>query len=340
MTEGIQERLIESALWKELVEKLDNTPGATRLQIAKNLTVGDVPDLIVVLESGSKIEQYAALAVLVEAAIGVIVFPAPPKREVLVPFEAKLTELAERLTQRLQIPDNFLTIEELREEIRQKKPELPLNDPKKPDTACRAYTLLTRLNRERALRFVLGHFDYASLSERKREYVIGLIGGCCGPITEERRQFSAATKRLIEIARNGEPGAQKAADALIYSQLMKRSEVQRLTASWREPPPYDVLMPGAVQAFIALSAGFKGREAELEGFVRQWMRTKSNTALSPLYSKFISQLPEGAPLAPILKILGTPTSQNDKMYVLASDEGPALMLERAAGNTLGGLGFK
>lgn len=116
--------------------------------------------------------------------------------------------------------------------------------------------------------------------------------------------------------------------------------MQRLTASWRESPPYDVLMPGAVQAFIALSSGFKGRETELEGFVRQWMRTKSNTALSPLYSKFISQLPEGAPLAPILKILGTPTSQNDKMYVFASDEGPALMLSRAVGNTLGGLGFK
>ena len=98
---------------------------------------------------------------------------------------------------------------------------------------------------------------------------------------EERRRFSTATKRLIEIAREGGPGAQKAADALINKQLMKRSEVQKLTASRSQPPPYDVLMPDAVQEFVALSGGFQGKEVELEELVQQWLETKSKAAMRP-----------------------------------------------------------
>ena len=178
----MHKRIGESTLWNELVEKLDHTPGQTRKQIAENLNERDVPDLIAVLESGSENEQHATLTVLVDALLGVLLFPAPPKQGILAPYETKLCDVAERLAQNLQIPDYCLTAEELREEIRQKKRELPLNNPKNPDTATRAFTLLTQLDKDRALRFVLSSFDYESLSERKREYVIGLISGCCGTI--------------------------------------------------------------------------------------------------------------------------------------------------------------
>jgi hypothetical protein len=76
----------------------------------------------------------------------------------------------------------------------------------------RAYFVLSQLDRERAAHFLIGHFDYVKLSKWEREEVIHeLIGLCSVP---QRQRSETAMARLIEIAEEAAPGAERAIDFL------------------------------------------------------------------------------------------------------------------------------
>jgi len=129
---------------------------------------------------------------------------------------------------------------------------------------------------------------------------------------------------------------------LIGRQVLRRSEVERITQNWRAALP-DELDPAAVPGFIALYPQFAGREAELAEQAIDWRKTKSVRALNHLYWKFLIILHEGSPMGPLLAILGPPDWWPDPhpyACSFSSDEGPALLVHLTTDGKLSGMKLK
>ncbi len=208
------------------------------------------------------------------------------------------------------------------------------------DVAFRAYALLAAIDKEAAAQFLVLQFPYEVASTHTKNQVIHQLAELCSG--DKSKRSGTAMKRLMDIAEKGEPEAKKAAQYLIGRQLMRRSEVEKITERWRDTPP-DGLSPSAVAAFIALHPRFTGREEELTKQAADWLKTKSIAALNRLYYDFICDLPENAPIDPLLAILGTANWWEDPYphkYSFSSDEGPALQVHLTTDGKLGGLRLK
>lgn len=322
-------RFVDSDVWRQLAEKVDSVTFPVRQEAAMGLTEGDVRDLVERLSSGSEKEQDAALGMLLLAV-----------RSNNDSLGFLLSDLREKTTQLAKA----WVIEELpspsdKEAVRRYAlARFSGNGP--IDVAFRAYALLAAIDKEAAGRFLVSHFHYEALSVYQREQVIHQLAELCSG--DESKRSDTALRRLIDIAENGEPEAKKAAAYLIGRQLMRRSEVEKITERWRTTAP-DEMSPSAVAEFIALHPRFAGREEELTKQATEWLKTKSIAALNRLYYDFISSLPEGAPIGPLLAILGTPNwweNPHPHTYNFSSDEGPALQVHLTTEGKLGGLHLK
>jgi hypothetical protein len=298
MTEQTPGRFIETAMWKQLAQSLYSGDLSAEQKAAKTLDAQDLQALLKKVESGSANEQFAALGMFLHA-----VRSGNPAVE---PRRAELVERATALAAKWKLQGRLPS----------------------PDVPARAYYLLAAIDKERATLFLIAHFDYGKLSTPERESVIHHLAELCH-VSKGAEHNETAMARIVEIAQEGAPGAKMAVALLVGRQLMRRSQVQKLTQHWEKPVPSYTLPPNAIEEFLALSPEFESREKELTEHVREWLTTKSIASLNRVYN-FISSLPEGAPVAPILAILGTPTSQhperNPQTYVFSSDEGHQLQV--------------
>ena len=190
-------------MWRTLVEEsYYSVDVSARRSAAKALTVRDLRDLLERLKSGSANEQRAALVVFLDVALA----SAPP------------------MFQFQKAPDIRNTLDQVRAELCDQLVALATNwesqrDSEWPDghlpllnVPGKAYFVLSQLDRERAARFLIGHFDYVKLSKWEREEVIHqLIELCSGP---PMQRSETAKARLIEIAKEASPGAERAINFL------------------------------------------------------------------------------------------------------------------------------
>jgi hypothetical protein len=305
---------LDTALWKQLVRKPDSGDFSSRQTTGKILRTEDIQALLQRLKTGSPNEQYAALEMFLHATRG--------KNDALEQFSMELLALASALAEKW----NFNA------------------SGRSADIAQRGYCLLAEMDKEKAAQFLMSHFSYDALSVHDRERVIHFLAELCHVSKTVERHNPTAMAQIVEIAKQGKPGAECAADLLVARQLMRRSQIQKLTAGWRKPGPPDRLRTAAVKKFIALSPQFAGREDELKIKAREWLKTKSIRDLNRLYFDFLGNLPEGFPVQPILNLLGKPARQdrNEKptTYVFSSDEGPELQLHATTNQRLSGFKLK
>lgn len=321
-------RFVDSDLWRKLAQKNDSVPLAAQQDAAKRLTAEDLGDLLKRLESDSAKERFAALGMFLQAVRGNNGF----LRSLLPQLQEKATQLARGLT--IETPPPPSDKDAI---MRWTHARFTGNVP--PDVPRRAYALLAAVDRESAAQLLVSHFHYEGLSNYEREQVIHDFAELCSH--DKSKCSETALRRLMAIAEKGEREARKAAAYLIGRQLMRRNEVEKITQKWRNAPA-DELAPSAVSDFIALLPRFAGEEEELTRAANEWLKTKSVAALNRLYWHFISQLPEGAPVSPLLGILGTPNWWEDypSVYNFSSDEGPALQVHLTTDGKIGGLGLK
>lgn len=322
-------RFVDSDIWRQLAEKVDSVAFPVQQEAAKGLTESDLRDLAERLNFRSEKEQYAALGMLLMAvrsgndSLGFL----------LGELREKATQLAKAWV--IEEPPSPSDKEAV------KRYALAMFSGNRPiDVGFRAYALLAAMDNEQAAQFLISHFPYEILSTHARNQVIHQLAELCS--RDKSKRSDTAMKRLMDIAEKGEPEAKKAAQYLIGRQLMRRSEVEKLTERWRDTPA-DGLSPSAVAAFIALQPRFTGREEELTKQATEWQKTKSITALNRLYNDFICDLPENAPIDPLLAILGTPNWWEDPhphTYIFSSDEGPALQVHLTTDGKLGSLHLK
>jgi hypothetical protein len=322
-------RFVESEVWRQLAEKVDSVALVVQQQAAVGLTEGDLRDLVERVSSGSEKEQYAALGMLLIAV-----------RSNHDSLGFLLSDLREKATQFAKgwVIENPPPPSDIAAVKRYVYSLLPGNSPL--DVPYRAYALLAAIDREAAARFLVAHFCYEALSVYKRAQIIHEFAELCSG--DKSKRSDTALRRLMEIAENGEPEAKNAARYLIGRQLMRRSELEKMTERWRATPPDD-LSPSAVTAFIALHPRFVGREEELTKQATHWLKTKSFVALNRLYEDFLIYLLEGALINPLLGILGTPNwweDPNPYSYNFSSEEGPALHVHLTTDGKLGGLQLK
>lgn len=319
---------MDSDLWKKLAEKDRSVPLAAQQEAAKGLREEDVRDLLKRLESDSAEEQFAALGMFLHAVRGHNGFLGP----LLPQLQEKATQLAEGWT--IETPPPSIDKDAV---FRWTYAGFTDNVP--PDVGRRSYALLAAIDRDSAAQFLISHFDYESLSNYEREEVIHDLAELCSH--DKSKCSETALRRLIAITERGESEATKAAAYLIGRQFLRRSEVEKITQHWRISPP-DELSPSAVPDFIALLPRFAGREEELTKHAKEWTNTKSIASLNGLYWYFISQLPGGTAIGPLLAILGAPNwwENHPNVYNFSSDEGPALQVHLNTDGTIGGLGLK
>ncbi|HYL62515.1 MAG TPA: hypothetical protein VE077_07825, partial [Candidatus Methylomirabilis sp.] len=256
-------RFLDSPLWKQLAEKHDSVALADLQKAALALTENDLGGLVQRLQSGSTKEQYAALGMLLAAVRG--------NNGFLGPLLGELRERARQLAKGWVIEDaQSSDPAEVARRVRAlMNRDLPL------DVGFRAYSLLTEVDPEAAAQFLISHFDYTALSTYQREQLLHRFAELC---TGEKSKWSdTAMRRLADVAGKNEPEAKKAAQYLIGRQIMRRTEVEKLTESWRTATP-DELEPAAVSEFVALHPRFAGREEELIKQATAWRKTKSVAA--------------------------------------------------------------
>lgn len=321
-------RFIDSDLWTKLTEKEGSVPIPAQQEAAMGLTQEDLRDLLERLESDSAYEQYAALGMLLAAVRVNNAFLRP----LLPPLQEKAAQLAQGWTIETPPPPSDKAAV-----MRWACSAFTGNAP--PDVPGRAYFLLAAIDIESAAQFLVSHFPYERLSKYEKDQVLHDLAELCS--RDKSKCSETALKRLIAIAEKGEPEAKKAAGYLIGRQFMRRDEVEKITRNWRNAPPDD-LSPSAVSDFIALLPQFAGREEELTRRANEWLKTKSLAALNGLYWDFFSQLPEGAPMGPVLGMLGAPNWWEDHphVYNFSSNEGPALQVHLTTDGKIGGLGLK
>jgi hypothetical protein len=321
------DRFIDSDLWKELVAKGDSVRDPVKQEAVKQLREGDLRDLVQRLKSDSPEEQYAALGVLSIAVRDKDSFP-----------ELLLDELRNRAT---ELAKGWAIDKPLfdRDAIRRSGLDLFEMD-RPPEVARRAYHLLTALDRELAAQFLVSHFAWEPLSSHGRCQVMRQLAELCS--WDKSKCSDTALRRLIAIAEAGGPEGKEAAGYLIGRQLLRRSEVEKITQKWRDGPS-DELSTAAVSEFIALHPQFAGREAVLMKEATDWRETKSAAALNRLYTSFFLSLSEGSPVGPLLVILGTPDWWSDpdpRAHSFSSDEGPALLVHVTTDGKLSGMDLK
>jgi hypothetical protein len=320
--------VVASQLWAKLADKHSSIPLAEQQEAAKGLTERDLKDLLKRLGSDSAEEQYAALGIFLQAVRG--------NNEFLRPLLAQLQEKATRLAEGWAIETPPPPSD--KDAVMRWTHERFTADVV-PDVPARAYYLLAAIDRESAAQFLHSHFQYENLSSYEREQVIHDFAELCSH--DKSKCSETALRRLMAVAEQGEPEATKAAAYLIGRQLIRRSEVEKVTQKWRNAAPHE-LTSSAVSDFIGLLPRFAGREEELTKQANEWLETKSVAALNSLYWDFISQLPEGAPVGPLLGILGAPNWWEDHphVYNFSSDEGPALQIHLTSDRKIGGLRLK
>lgn len=320
-------RFIDSDMWSQLTEKDDSVPLPAQQEAAIRLTEGDLRDLLGRVESSSEKEQYAALGMLLEAV--------RRNNESLGPLLGDVRERATQLAKgwRIQDPppptDKAAVMRYALANFSGKRP---------PDVAFRAYFLLAAVDRDAAAQFLVSRFPYETLTAHAKEQVLHQFAELCGG--DKSKRSDTALKRLIDIAEKGEPEAKKAAEYLIGRQLLRRSEVEKITEKWRATPP-DELSPTAVAEFIAAYPKFSGQEERLRKQATDWRKTKSIASLNRLYYDFLETIPEGASMGPLLAILGAADwwgPQSEHAYNFSSDEGPALQIHLWTDGKLGGIG--
>lgn len=321
-------RFINSDLWTKLTEEEGSVSIATRQEAAMRLTEEDQGDLLRRLESDSAREQYAALGMLLAAVRGNNAVVKP----LLLELQEKASQLAAGRT--IETPPPPSDKDAVK---RWALARFTGNVP--PDVPGRAYFLLAAIDIESAAQFLVSHFRYEGLSNYAKEQIIHDLAELCS--RDKSKCSETALRRLIAIAEKGEPEAKKAAAYLIGRQLMRRDEVERITQKWRNAPP-DELSPSAISDFIALLPRFARREEELTQQANEWLKTKSCAALNRLYWDFLSQLPEGAPMGPVLGVLGLANWWEDHphAYNFSSNEGPALQIHLTTDGKMGGLRLK
>jgi hypothetical protein len=321
------DRFIDSDLWKNLADKDDSVPSHARQEVVKGLREDDLRDLVQRLDSDSFREQYAALGMLMLSLRDNLSFP----NGLLDELRDKATELAKHWT--LNEPKFDL------DAIRRSGLALFETD-HPPDVPARAYYLLAVIDREQAAQFLVSQFPFASLTAHGKRQVIHHLAELCS--WEKSKCSETARRQLSAIAEAGGPEAKSAAGYLIGRQIMRRSEVEKITEKWRAAPA-DELDPAAVPAFIALHPQFAGREAELMKHATAWRKTKSITALNGLHSGFLLSLREGSAIEPLLAILGAPDWWSDpypSVLSFSSDEGPALLVHVTTDGKLSGMKLK
>jgi hypothetical protein len=320
-------RFIDSDRWKQMAEKVDSVALATQKEAALRLTEGDLRDLLGRVESNSEKEQYAALGMLLMAARG--------NNVSLGPLLGDLREKAAQLAKGWMIEDPPQTSDKAAV-MRYAMANFSGNRP--PDVGYRAYALLAVIDNEAAAQFLVSHFPYEALTPHAKEEVLHQFAERCAG--DKARRSDTALKRLIDIAQKGEPEAKKAAAYLIGRQLLRRSEVEKITEKWRATPP-DELSPSAVAEFIAEHPKFSGQEEKLRKQATDWRKTKSIASLNRLYYDFLETIPEGASMEPLLAILGAPNwwdPYHEHGYNFSSEEGPALQIHLWTDGKLGGIG--
>jgi hypothetical protein len=305
---------LDTTLWKQLVCKPDSSDFTSGQTAGKILRREDIRALLERLKAGSPNEQYAALGMFLHAA--------REKNDALGQFSMELLALASALAEKWKFNASG----------------------RSADIAQRGYSMLAEMDKGKAAQFLMSHFSYDSLSVHDRERVIHFLAELCHVSKTVQRHNPTAMAQLVEIAKQGKPGAEYAADLLVARQLMRRSQIQKLTTGWRKPGPPDRLRRAAVKTFIALSPQFAGREDELKIKAREWLKTKSIRALNRLYFDFLGKLPEGVPVQPILGLLGKPARQDryekPTTYVFSSGEGPELQLHATTNQRLTGFKLK
>src|SRR5579859_2637282 len=309
---GDDHRFVNSDLWRQLTASDGSVAFSAQKEVALRLTEVDLRDLLKTLESNSPKEQFAALGMLLMAVRGNNTFVGFLRDE----LRTKATQLA----QAWAIEDVPLSSDKT-DVLRRIEALLATDKP--PDVARRAYALLAAIDRESAGQFLVSHFHYEGLAIRGREQLLHEFAELCS--IDKSKRSATAMKRLTEIAEKGEPEAKTAAQYLIGRQLMQRSEVEKITESWRATPA-DELSSSAVSDFIAQHPHFVGREEELTKTANDWLKTKSIASLNRLYYDFLGCVPEGSATGPLLGILGAPNWWEDphpNVYIFSSDEGPA-----------------
>jgi hypothetical protein len=314
MTEQPKSRFLDTDLWRRISTSPESSDLTAEQQAGKALRADDLRSLLDKVKSGAPKERFAALGMFLHAV--------RENNAALPEFspELRAAALASALQWKLNAHGS------------------------QADVAHRSYFLLAALDREEAAGFLLSHFDYPALSLHDRERVIHYLAELCHISKAPEQHSQTAMARLVEIAQQGLPGADKAAEYLVGRQLMRRSQVQKLIEGWQKPKLAEKLEKSAVEKFAALSPAFAGREQELSRHATEWLKTKSIRSLNRLYFDFISNLPEGVPVEPLLGILGAPQRQdaprNPQVYVFSSDEGPELLVHLRADGTLSGYKLK
>jgi hypothetical protein len=200
-TNEIPGPFIETSMWRTLVEEsYYSVDVSARRSAAKALTVRDLRALLEKLESGSANEQVAALVMFLD----MVLASAPAMFESVADVRSTLDQVHTELCDQLVA---LATNWESQRDSEWPDGHLPLLN-----VPGRAYFVLSQLDRERAAHFLIGHFDYVKLSKWEREEVIHeLIGLCSVP---QRQRSETAMARLIEIAEEAAPGAERAIDFL------------------------------------------------------------------------------------------------------------------------------
>jgi hypothetical protein len=308
MTEHPKSSFLETDLWRRISTKPESGDFSAEQQAAKALLAADLRSLLDKVKSGAPKERFAALGMFLHAV--------REKNAALPEFSPELRAAALASAHQWQLDAQGA----------------------QADVAHRSYFLLAAMDREEAAGFLLSQFDYPALSLHDRERVIHDLAELCHISKAPEQHSQTAMARLVEIAQQGLPGADKAAEYLVGRQLMRRSQVNKLLEGWQKPKPAEKLKESAVEKFVALNPAFAGREQELRNHATEWLETKSVRALNRLYFDFISHLPEGVPLQPLVGILGAPqrqdSAQNPQVYVFSSDEGPELLVHLRADGTL------
>jgi hypothetical protein len=302
-------------------------PFHTQQEAAKGLRENDLRDLVQRLDSDSFREQYAAMGMLMMSLRGHRGFP----DGLLDELREKATELAKCWT--LNEPKFGM------DAIRRTGLALFETD-HPPDVPARAYYLLAVIDRELAAQLLVSHFHFEGLTAHGKSQVIHNLAELCN--WDKSKCSDTAKRKLAAIAEAGGPEAKAAAGYLIGRQIMRRSEVEKLTEKWRAAPPDD-LDHAAIPGFIVLNPQFAGREAELIKHATAWRKAKSIAALNGLHSGFLLSIREGSPIEPVFAILGPPDWWSDPhpfARSFSSDEGPALLVHLTTDGKLSGMKLK
>jgi hypothetical protein len=197
-TNEIAGPFIETSMWRTLVEESYYAVDVSaRRSAAKALTVRDLRALLEKLKSGSAKEQMAALIMFLD-----VVLPRG-----LAAYQKGGADVPNTLDQvRTELCDQLVALATNWES--QRDSEWPDGHLPLLDVPGRAYFVLSQLDNERAARFLIGHFDYVKLSKWEREEVISQLIALWNVPHLQRSETARA--RLIKIAKEGAPGAERA----------------------------------------------------------------------------------------------------------------------------------